>query len=80
MYMFIWMVEMGFVEENYFVNFVYVKVLFDEIDNVDVFFSDEDYSVFLKENESRYEVDEEIWVFDYVVFNVVVIVVDSVKF
>lgn len=71
---------MGFVEENYFVNFVYVKVLFDEIDNVDVFFSDEDYSVFLKENESRYEVDEEIWVFDYVVFNVVVIVVDSVKF
>ncbi len=74
-----WMAEMGFAEENHPVNFVYVKVPFDEIDNADVSLSDEDYSAFLKENESRYEVDEETRVLDYVVFNVAATAADSAK-
>ncbi len=74
-----WMAEMGFAEENHPVNFVYVKVPFDEIDNADVSLSDEDYSAFLKENESRYKVDEETRVVDYVVFNVTATAADSAK-
>lgn len=74
-----WMAEMGFAEENHPVNFVYVKVPFDEIDNGDITLSDEDYSAFLKENESRYKVDEETRVLDYVVFNVTATAADSAK-
>ncbi len=74
-----WMAEMGFAEENHPVNFVYVKVPFDEIDNTDISLTDEDYSAFLKENESRYKVDEETRVVDYVVFNVTATAADSAK-
>lgn len=74
-----WMAEMGFAEENHPVNFVYVKVPFDEIDNADVSLSDQDYSAFLQENESRYQVDEETRVVDYVVFNVSATAADSAK-
>ena len=74
-----WMAEMGFAEENLPVNFVYAKVPFDEIDNTDISLSDEDYSAFLKENESKYTVDEETRVVDYVVFNVTATAADSAK-
>lgn len=74
-----WMAEMGFAEENDPVNFVYVKVPFDEIDNADVALSDEDYNAYLKENENRYTVDEETRVVDYVVFNVTATAADSAK-
>lgn len=72
-----WMAEMGFAEENHPVNFVYVKVPFDEIDNADVALTDADYSAFLNENESKYKIDEETRVVDYVVFNVAATATDS---
>lgn len=74
-----WMAEMGFAEENHPVNFVYVKVPFDEIDNASVDLSDADYSAFLKENEAQYKIDEETRIVDYVAFDVSPTAADSAK-
>lgn len=74
-----WMAEMGFAEENHPINFVYVKVPFDEIDNAEISLSDEDYSAFLKENEKKYKIDEETRIVDYVVFEVAATAADSAK-
>ncbi len=74
-----WMAEMGFAEENHPVNFVYVKVPFDEIDNSSVDLSDADYSSYLSENEAQYKIDEETRVVDFVVFSVSPTAGDSAK-
>ncbi len=77
MYVPTWMAEMGFSEQNHFVDFTYVKVPFDEIDNSEVSLSDADYEAYLKENGAAYKVDEETRKLDYVVFNVMPTAEDS---
>lgn len=74
-----WMAEMGFAEQNHPVNFAYVKVPFDEIDNSEVSLTDADFSNFLKENAAKYELDEETRRVEYVVFNVAPTKADSAK-
>lgn len=65
-----WMAEMGNKDQNSRVNFTYVKVPFDEVDNTEVSLSDEDYANYIKENAARFESDEETRILDYVVFEV----------
>ncbi len=77
MYVPTWMAEMGFAEQNHFVDFAYVKVPYDEIDNTEVSLSDEDYETYLKANAARYKVDEETRKVDYVVFDVLPTAADS---
>ncbi len=65
-----WMVEMGHMERNQRIDFAYVKVPFDELDNSEVVLSDEDLESFLEEHRAEYEQEEETRELEYVVFNV----------
>lgn len=65
-----WMAEMGHADQNLRVDFAYVKVPFDELDNSEVTLEDSDYSAFIKENKNQYEQDEETRKIEYVSFNV----------
>ncbi len=66
-----WMAEMGHTEMNQTVDFTYVKVPFDEIDNIDVVLEDKDYQAFIEENKARFDTDEETRTINYVSFSVV---------
>jgi peptidyl-prolyl cis-trans isomerase D len=72
-----WMAEMGHAEQNVPIEFAYVKVPFDEIDNSEVTLSDDDYKAFLNENKAQYEQDEESRKLEYVVFDVFPTAADS---
>ncbi len=72
-----WMAEMIHQEQNEFVNFTYVKVPFDEIDNTEVSVSDADYRAYLSENQQQYDQDEEQRSIEFVIFNVVPTDADS---
>jgi peptidyl-prolyl cis-trans isomerase D len=65
-----WMAEMGHADQNLRVDFAYVKVPFDELDNSEVTLEDSDYSAFIKENKNQYEQDEETRQIEYISFNV----------
>lgn len=65
-----WMAEMGHVERSLFIDFAFVKVPFDELDNTEVALSDDDYKAFIKENEAFLRQDEETRKVQYVVFNI----------
>lgn len=65
-----WMSEMGFKEQNESVDFLYVKVPYDEIDNTEVSLSDDDFKTFLKDNKARFTTKEEKRKLDYVIFSV----------
>ena len=65
-----WMAEMGHADQNLRVDFAYVKVPFDEIDNSEVTLTDGDYSNYLKANQTRFYQDEESRKIEYVSFNV----------
>ncbi|MCB0555031.1 MAG: peptidylprolyl isomerase [Phaeodactylibacter sp.] len=72
-----WMVEMGHIEQNQAIDFAYVKIPFDEIDNTEVTLSDEDYKQYLKENEARFKQDEETRKLEYTVFDILPSAEDS---
>ena len=65
-----WMAKMGNDEINQKVDFAYVKVPFDVIDNTDIALGDNDFETFIKENKSRFETEEETRDVRYVVFDV----------
>ena len=65
-----WMAEMGHADQNLRVDFAYVKVPFDELDNSEVTLEDSDYNAFIKENKNLYEQDEETRKIEYISFNV----------
>lgn len=65
-----WMAEMGHADQNLRVDFSYVKVPFDELDNSEVTLGDADYATFLKENAAKYKKDEESRQIEYVSFDV----------
>jgi len=64
-----WMAEMGH-QEQMPIDFAYVKIPFDEIDNTEVTLSDEDYENYLKKNVARFRQDEETRKLEYVVFDI----------
>ena len=66
-----WMAEMGNNEMNQTIDFAYVKVPFDDIDNTDVSLANSDYENFIKENKSRFDLDEETRTINYISFPVV---------
>ena len=64
------MVEMEYKDQNQRVDFAYVKIPFDELDNTDVALNDSDYSTYLSENAAQYQSEEETRKLEYAVFNV----------
>lgn len=74
-----WMAEMGYVEQNQAIDFNYVKIPFDEIDNTEVTLSDDDYKQYIKDNEARLKQDEETRKLEYVVFDILPSAADSTE-
>ncbi len=72
-----WMAEMLGNDQNARVDFVYVQVPFDNIENDAVSLADEDYQRFLEQNSSEYSTDEETRKVEYVVFDVFPSAIDS---
>jgi peptidyl-prolyl cis-trans isomerase D len=79
MYMPTWMVEMEYQAQNQSIDFAYVKVPFDEIDNTEIALEDADYKAFMNENEEKYRLDEETRKLEYTVFDVFPTAADSAK-
>lgn len=72
-----WMAEMGFAEANQPIDFAYVKVPFDEIDNTEITLSDEDYRNYLQAHRASYEQNEETRQLKLAIFNVAPTAADS---
>ncbi|NNE30494.1 MAG: hypothetical protein HKN16_12720 [Saprospiraceae bacterium] len=64
-----WMVEDFHTEQNEKVNFNYVRIPYDEVDDSEVNPTDADFSAFLNDNKGQYYQDEETRKAAYVVFN-----------
>ncbi|MEL7123100.1 MAG: peptidylprolyl isomerase, partial [Bacteroidota bacterium] len=65
-----WMAEMSHVAQNQRMDFEYVKVPFDEIDNTDVSISDGDLKAYLNNNKSQFEKEDPTRIVEYVSFDV----------
>ncbi len=65
-----WMAEMIAESQNQKVDFLYVQVPYDEIDNSDVALEDADYEAYFNENKTQFIQDEETRKIEYVVFEV----------
>ncbi len=65
-----WMAEMMYSNDEQKVDFQYVKVPFDNIDNSQIALTDADYSSYMNENSALYRQDEETRKIDYAVFEV----------
>ncbi len=74
-----WLVEEGYKELTQPVDFEFVKVPFDRVDDKDATVTDADYEAYLKENKGRYETEEETRTAEYVAFDVIPSAADSAK-
>ncbi|MDX1943537.1 MAG: peptidylprolyl isomerase [Saprospiraceae bacterium] len=74
-----WMAEMGHREQNERVDFAYVRVPFDELDNSEVTLEDKDYEAYLKENAERFRQKEETRLVKYLTLEVFPTAGDSLK-
>ena len=74
-----WLVDEGYKELTQPVDFEFVKVPFDRVDDKEMAITDADYEAYLKENRGRYENDEESRTIEYVTFDVVPSIEDSAK-
>ena len=74
-----WLVDEGYKELTQPVDFEFVKVPFDRVDDKEAAITDADYDAYLKENRGRYENDEESRTIEYVSFDVVPSAEDSAK-
>jgi peptidyl-prolyl cis-trans isomerase D len=72
-----WLVEEGYKELTQPVDFEYVRVPFDRVDDKDAPVTDADYSAYLSENASRFTTDEESRTMEYVNIDVIPSVEDS---
>ena len=75
-----WMAEMLSENQGKKVDFAYVQVPFDEIDNSDVSLEDADFKAYFEENKNQFKQDEETRKLDYVVFEVLPTAKDSSKY
>lgn len=71
MYMPNWNVEKRHYENNGKIDFAYVKVPFDQIEDTEVSISDADLQAYIEENSGEYTIDEETRNVVYVAFDVV---------
>jgi peptidyl-prolyl cis-trans isomerase D len=74
-----WLVEEGYKELTQPVDFEYVKVPFDRVEDKDAPVTDADYEAYLKENKGRYESEEETRTAELVTFDVIPSPADSAK-
>ncbi|MEM8907168.1 MAG: peptidylprolyl isomerase [Bacteroidota bacterium] len=74
-----WMAEMTYANEQQRIDFNYVRVPFDEVDDSEIELTDADFKNYLKENQNLYTQEEETRKLDYVVFNVLPSKEDSLK-
>jgi peptidyl-prolyl cis-trans isomerase D len=74
-----WLVEDGYKELTEPVDFEYVRVPFDRVDEKDAPVTDADYASYLKENQARYKNEEETRSIDYVSFDVIPSAADSAE-
>ena len=65
-----WMAEMISEGQNKKVDFLYVQVPYDEIDNSDVALEDADFKAYFDENKNQFKQDEETRKVEFVVFDV----------
>ncbi len=72
-----WLVEEGYKELTEPVDFEYVKVPFDRIDEKEVTVTDGDIQTYINENSSRFMSDEEARIIEYVSFDVIPTIADS---
>ncbi len=72
-----WMAQQFQVEQETSVDFKYVKVPLDTVNDIDVQLTDDDFKAFMKENEGLLKKKEEFRTVDFVVFNVVPTIEDS---
>ncbi|MEO1257201.1 MAG: peptidylprolyl isomerase [Bacteroidota bacterium] len=77
MYMPTWQAEMIGEAQNKKVDFVYVQVPYDEIDNADVPLEEADYEAYFSENKNKYKQEEETRLLDYVTLDVFPSAADS---
>lgn len=66
-----WMAEMVSADQNTQMDFEYVMVPFDEIDNAEVTLEDADYKSYLEENKEQFRQDEETRKLEYVILDVI---------
>jgi peptidyl-prolyl cis-trans isomerase D len=74
-----WLVEEGYKELTQPVDFEFVRVAFDRVDDKDAVVTDADYEAYLKENKGRYETEEETRTAEFVTFDVIPSAADSAK-
>jgi peptidyl-prolyl cis-trans isomerase D len=72
-----WLVDEGYKELTQPVDFEYVRVPFDRVDDKDAPVTDADYAAYLSENASRFITDEESRTMEYVNIEVIPSVEDS---
>lgn len=72
-----WMGEMGYRENNERIQFAYVRVPFDEINNTDVGLEDADFQAYINENKHQFEKKENTCKIDYVALEVLPTAADS---
>ncbi|MFT4758914.1 MAG: peptidyl-prolyl cis-trans isomerase D [Paraglaciecola sp.] len=65
-----WLAEMMGIDQNTRMDFDYVQIPFDAVDDNAVTVSDADYATYLSNNKAKYYQDEETRVIDFVTFNV----------
>jgi peptidyl-prolyl cis-trans isomerase D len=74
-----WLVDEGYKELTQPVDFEYVRVPFDRVDDKDATVTDADYASYLSENQSRFISDEETRSIEYVNVDVIASPEDSAK-
>jgi peptidyl-prolyl cis-trans isomerase D len=74
-----WLVEEGYKELTQPVDFEYVRVPFDRVDDKDAPVTDADYASYLSENQARFITDEETRSIEYVNVDVIASPADSAK-
>jgi peptidyl-prolyl cis-trans isomerase D len=72
-----WQAEMTFRENNERVDFNYVRIPYEKIQDSDIKLTDDDYEAFLKDNPRLYDQPEETRLINYVVFDVFPTTADS---
>ncbi|MCB0519301.1 MAG: peptidylprolyl isomerase [Lewinellaceae bacterium] len=72
-----WMAEMIGNAQGETIDFLYVQVPFDEIQNSEVTLSDDDFKAYFNENKNQFKQDQETRKVEYAVFNVLPTAKDS---
>jgi peptidyl-prolyl cis-trans isomerase D len=78
MYVPTWMAEMVGKDQNKKVDFTYVRIPWENMEDSDVALEESDYQKYLDQNYQKYEVDEEVRKLAYVVFDVIATREDSI--